>query len=224
MADGNHEPRLRSITLLRDRVPDGEVYPFAIPVIRSLSDIKFKSRVCFFVGENGSGKSTLLEAIAENVGFNREGGGRNFRYCPKSVLPLIKSQPSSLFVGRNSNLLAVYLSNRAPAFRHMNFAEVFLIQLQLLGACKSKYLKMQRGHHNSDQFLYGDLLCVRVNFFELSKRHVEVKRSRAKRGLIRVYRAKVRTLHMGEPTSKKSLYIRCLILGFRHNSASPAVG
>lgn len=78
MADRNHDPRLRDITLLRGRVADWEVYPFAIPVIRSLSDIKFKSRVCFFVGENGSGKSTLLEAIAENVGFNREGGGRNF--------------------------------------------------------------------------------------------------------------------------------------------------
>jgi predicted ATPase len=78
MASGNHEPRLRDITLLRDRVADWEVYPFAIPVIRSLSGIKFKSRVCFFVGENGTGKSTLLEAIAEHVGFNREGGGRNF--------------------------------------------------------------------------------------------------------------------------------------------------
>jgi predicted ATPase len=78
MAQGNHEPRLRNITLLRDRVSDWEAYPFAIPVIRSLSGIKFKSRVCFFVGENGSGKSTFLEAIAENIGFNREGGGRHF--------------------------------------------------------------------------------------------------------------------------------------------------
>ena len=76
MAKANHEPRLRSITLLRDRVADWEVYPFAIPVIRSMSEIRFGSRVCFFVGENGSGKSTLLEAIAENIGFNREGGGR----------------------------------------------------------------------------------------------------------------------------------------------------
>jgi predicted ATPase len=78
MAKANHEPRLRSITLLRDRVADWEVYPFAIPVIRSMSEIRFGSRVCFFVGENGSGKSTLLEAIAENIGFNREGGGRHF--------------------------------------------------------------------------------------------------------------------------------------------------
>lgn len=78
MEKDNHTPRLRQITLLRDRVADWDSYPFAIPVVRSLAEIKFRNRVCFFVGENGSGKSTLLEAIAEHVGFNREGGGRNF--------------------------------------------------------------------------------------------------------------------------------------------------
>ena len=31
----------------------------------------------FFVGENGSGKSTLLEAVADVLGFNPEGGGRD---------------------------------------------------------------------------------------------------------------------------------------------------
>jgi predicted ATPase len=72
------EPRLRSITLLRDRVSNWELYPFDVPVIRNLTEIGVNNRLCFFVGENGSGKSTLLEAIAENVGFNREGGGRNF--------------------------------------------------------------------------------------------------------------------------------------------------
>jgi predicted ATPase len=72
------DPRLRQITLLRDRVPDWSSYPFNIPVVQNLSEIKLTSRVCFFVGENGSGKSTLLEAVAEHVGFNREGGGRNF--------------------------------------------------------------------------------------------------------------------------------------------------
>jgi predicted ATPase len=71
-------PRLRQITLLRDHVSDWDHYPFDIPVVQNLSEIKLRSRVCFFVGENGSGKSTLLEAIAEHVGFNREGGGRNF--------------------------------------------------------------------------------------------------------------------------------------------------
>jgi predicted ATPase len=36
--------------------------------------------VTFFVGENGSGKSTLLEAIAVAMGFNAEGGSRNFNF------------------------------------------------------------------------------------------------------------------------------------------------
>jgi len=78
MRDRDQTPRLKQITLLRDRIDSWAAYPFAIPVIRNLSEIKLTSRVCFFVGENGSGKSTLLEAIAEHVGFNREGGGRNF--------------------------------------------------------------------------------------------------------------------------------------------------
>ncbi len=78
MSDQTILPRLRSATLLRDRITDWESYPFSVPVLRNLAEITFESRVCFFVGENGSGKSTLLEALAEHVGFNREGGGRNF--------------------------------------------------------------------------------------------------------------------------------------------------
>jgi predicted ATPase len=72
------QPRLRQITLLRDRVADWNLYPFNVPIVQNFSELKLKSRVCFFVGENGSGKSTLLEAIAEHAGFNREGGSRNF--------------------------------------------------------------------------------------------------------------------------------------------------
>lgn len=41
-----------------------EEFPFTVPVIRSLSEIKFTAPVTFFVGENGSGKSTLMEALA----------------------------------------------------------------------------------------------------------------------------------------------------------------
>ena len=39
-------------------------FPFTVPVIRSLSEVKFTSPVTFFVGENGSGKSTVMEALA----------------------------------------------------------------------------------------------------------------------------------------------------------------
>jgi predicted ATPase len=60
-----HSPKLKKITLLRDKVENWEEYPF--------------NRICFFVGENGSGKSTLLEAIAYHCGFGREGGNKHIR-------------------------------------------------------------------------------------------------------------------------------------------------
>lgn len=70
--------RLRSVTLLRERVSDWTIYPFVVPAICTLKSLEIRSRICFFVGENGSGKSTLLEAIAEHYGFGREGGSRSF--------------------------------------------------------------------------------------------------------------------------------------------------
>ena len=69
---------LKAITILRDRVRDLGSYPFSVPVIRHLTELRFRSRICFFVGENGTGKSTLLEAIASHYGFGPEGGNRNF--------------------------------------------------------------------------------------------------------------------------------------------------
>jgi predicted ATPase/predicted DCC family thiol-disulfide oxidoreductase YuxK len=70
---------LKKIAILRERVVDGESYPFSIPVIRCLEELTFRSRICFFTGENGTGKSSLLEAIAAHYGFGREGGNRNFQ-------------------------------------------------------------------------------------------------------------------------------------------------
>jgi predicted ATPase len=70
---------LKSITLLRERVSNWDVYPFSVPAIRNLHLLELSTRIVFFVGENGTGKSTLLEAIAAHYGFGREGGNRNFR-------------------------------------------------------------------------------------------------------------------------------------------------
>jgi len=72
-------PRLKKITLLRERVANWEEYPFNIPVIHSFKELELRSRIVFFVGENGSGKSTLLEAIAYHCGFGREGGSKHIR-------------------------------------------------------------------------------------------------------------------------------------------------
>lgn len=68
------------VTLLRDRVESFDRYPFNLPAIRHLEQLELHPQVTFFVGENGSGKSTLLEALAVSLGFNAEGGSKNFRF------------------------------------------------------------------------------------------------------------------------------------------------
>ena len=68
------------VTLLRDKVPDFDDYPFSLPVVRRMDFIDLHPRVTFLVGENGSGKSTLLEAIAIAMKFNPEGGSINFNF------------------------------------------------------------------------------------------------------------------------------------------------
>lgn len=71
---------LRRIELLRERVPSFDDYPFSLSAVRSLDSLELHPGMTIFVGENGSGKSTLLEAIAVAMGFNPEGGTRNFRF------------------------------------------------------------------------------------------------------------------------------------------------
>ncbi|USK53012.1 AAA family ATPase [Cytobacillus solani] len=71
---------LKRISLLRDEIPSANQYPFSIPSISSIEELKLDHAVTFFVGENGSGKSTLLEAIADKCEFNTAGGGRNNIY------------------------------------------------------------------------------------------------------------------------------------------------
>lgn len=79
---------LQSLHLLRDRITDPTAYPFSVPAIRSLTSLRFTSRIAFFIGENGSGKSTLLEAIAGHIGFGREGGNRDM---PHEITPSVHS-------------------------------------------------------------------------------------------------------------------------------------
>lgn len=71
------------VSLLRDKVESFARYPFCLPAIASLERIDLHPKVSFFVGENGSGKSTLLEAIAVSLGFNAEGGSKNFNFATR---------------------------------------------------------------------------------------------------------------------------------------------
>lgn len=74
------KPYLRSIALVRDRIPSFDAYPFNIPAVRTLTTLDFHPDVTFLVGENGTGKSTLVEAIALAIGFGPEGGTRNVQF------------------------------------------------------------------------------------------------------------------------------------------------
>lgn len=72
------------LTLQRDKVPSFDRYPFHLPAIQGLDAIELHPKMTVFVGENGSGKSTLLEAVAVSLGFNPEGGTRNFNFGTRS--------------------------------------------------------------------------------------------------------------------------------------------
>jgi predicted ATPase len=60
-------------------------YPFDIPCIRNFKKLNFHPKVTYLIGENGMGKSTLLEAIAVGLGFNAEGGSKNFKFDTRST-------------------------------------------------------------------------------------------------------------------------------------------
>ncbi len=70
---------ISGLEIFRERLEPSS-YLLDIPIINSLEHLEFNNRVTFFVGENGTGKSTLLEAIAVNLGFNPEGGTKNYSF------------------------------------------------------------------------------------------------------------------------------------------------
>lgn len=83
--DMEPQPYLKTIELKRDLIDSFDVYPFSIPAVKELDFIEFDKAVTIFVGENGSGKSTLLEAIAVSLGFNAEGGTKNFNFGTRTT-------------------------------------------------------------------------------------------------------------------------------------------
>lgn len=71
---------IKSIDLKKDQIPSYNQFPFNLPVIQMFKKLTFHPNVTYIVGENGMGKSTLLEGIAVALGFNPEGGSRNFNF------------------------------------------------------------------------------------------------------------------------------------------------
>ncbi|MDQ3369701.1 MAG: AAA family ATPase [Myxococcota bacterium] len=74
---------LQAVRLERVATAEPDAYPFSIPALRTLDELRFDAGVTFLVGENGAGKSTLIEAIAVRAGFNAEGGTPNFNFSTR---------------------------------------------------------------------------------------------------------------------------------------------
>ena len=60
---------LKKITILREKFPTEDRYPFSIETFQKTKRLSFETPVTIFAGENGTGKSTLLEAICRKCGI-----------------------------------------------------------------------------------------------------------------------------------------------------------
>lgn len=60
--------------LLREEEHWGAGFPFDVPAVAAVEELRLDAPVTLLAGDNGTGKSTLVEAIAEAVGFGSEGG------------------------------------------------------------------------------------------------------------------------------------------------------
>jgi predicted ATPase len=52
----------------------GVGFPFEVPALAAVEDLRLDRPVTLLAGENGAGKSTILELVAEAIGFGEEGG------------------------------------------------------------------------------------------------------------------------------------------------------
>lgn len=76
----NFNQFIREVKMNKEQIRNYENYPFSLPIVKKLTNLKLHPKVTFITGENGSGKSTLLEGIAVAYGFNPEGGTKNFNF------------------------------------------------------------------------------------------------------------------------------------------------
>ena len=79
---GNTPMHLNKLTLLSEKYPTREYYPFSLKLFNQTKSVAFSSPVTFFVGENGTGKSTLLKALCKKCGIHIWQSAINTRLQP----------------------------------------------------------------------------------------------------------------------------------------------
>jgi predicted ATPase len=78
----------------------GEGFPWTVPLVACLEDLRFTTAVTFLVGENGSGKSTLLEGLAWGMDATAV-GSRNLSLDP--TLASARLFPQGFRFGRSAH-------------------------------------------------------------------------------------------------------------------------
>lgn len=97
----------------KQNVKNDNVYPFNIPAIKKLDELKFSKNVTFLIGENGVGKSTIIEAIAVLLKLNPEGGSQNFTFKTKDTHSKL------------SDYITLYQTGNLPSIKFFLRAESF---------------------------------------------------------------------------------------------------
>ncbi|WP_068776113.1 AAA family ATPase [Paenibacillus sp. FJAT-26967] len=81
----SHSSFLRRMQIMRPDLPSLNQYPFNIEALKQMNQLDFHPKVTYIIGENGMGKSTLMESIAVALGFNPEGGTKNFTFSTEAT-------------------------------------------------------------------------------------------------------------------------------------------
>ncbi len=125
------------VGLARDprRWRDG--FPFDLPAIAAVEQLRLDTPVTLLAGDNGSGKSTVLEAVAEAIGFAAEGGELE----RSGELPAV---PRSVLDGA----LAPMLTSNKPRTGYYLRAESFFNVAQFVDSDSV---------HSPDLSLYGEV-------------------------------------------------------------------
>lgn len=108
---------LTSIDLKQTALDGLDTYPFNLPWVKDFQKIDFNHPIIFLIGENGKGKSTLLEAIAVGLGFNAEGGSKNFGFSTRATHSVLHEY---LRIARSKPISAASFFFRSESF--YNFA------------------------------------------------------------------------------------------------------
>jgi predicted ATPase len=123
------------------RLDDRDTFPFGVPAVAQVEQLRFDQPVTVLAGENGSGKSTILEAAAAAIGFAEQGG-------ELSRLGDLPAVPRDVLDENRVPLLAPVLSTTKPRNGYFLRAESFFNVAAFIDG---------RDRFAPDLSLYGDV-------------------------------------------------------------------